>query len=254
MSKDIDKSKVTDSFINSITTYDKNSHAQSLAAERLMELCKAYLPQNFKQVLEVGCGTGLFTKKYVSELKVEKLLLSDLSADLCEYTKSQVSSFIDNVELLIGDVESVELPSNCDLIISSSSFQWLDDLDSFLERCSSLLTDDGCLAFSMFVAGTMKEITELTGRGLRYYNKSQLIEILEKYCHIDFVEEKSNKLFYKTVKEIVKHIRDTGVGGGLQGTLTVAQYKQFERDYTAFATDRGLPVSYNSLFVIARKK
>lgn len=255
MNRNIDKLKIADSFLKSIATYEQNSQAQEIAAETLLTLCTPLLPEKLKNVLEVGCGTGLLTRKFVKEFEIENLVLSDLSAGICNYCKEQVSDSVKNIEYLVGDIEKVTFPKNCDMIISSSSLQWLEDIDTFFEQCAHCLRSNSYLVLSMFGSGTMQEITELTGKGLRYSSKAQVIENVEKYFKIERAEEVNNKLFFNSVKEIVKHIRQTGVAGVKQSPLTVAQYKKFEKDYERFfSTEAGLPVSYNSIFVIARKK
>lgn len=255
MNRGLDKLKIADSFLKSIKTYEQNSQVQELVAERLLTLCKNYIPARLDKVLEVGCGTGLLTRKFIAEFSLNQLVLSDLSADLCRYSKNHISDSIKNIELLSGDIEEVELPSNCDLILSSSALQWLVDIDKFLEQCAKALKKNGQIAFSMFGIGTMQEIAALTGKGLNYYSEAQLVETVEKYFNVEYAEQSKNTLFFNSVKEIVKHIRSTGVAGVNQSPLTVAQYKKFEQEYEkTFKTEAGLPVSYNTLFMIAKKK
>lgn len=100
----------------------------------------------------------------------------------------------------------------------------------------------------------MKEINELTGRGLSYFSKEQIAQSIERNFTLQLIEENSTILFFNSVKEIVQHIRNTGVGAINQKPLTISQYKEFEKEYERrFKTDKGIPVSYNSVTVIARK-
>ena len=56
----------------------------------------------------------------------------------------------EHLKWLIGDVETLELPQQLDMIVSGSALQWMQDLPLLLKRCNDVLTDSGWLCFSTF--------------------------------------------------------------------------------------------------------
>ena len=58
--------------------YDKHAQLQELMAEKLA----SFLPdERYDQILEIGCGTGLFTK-YLLAKPLKKIFLNDISPEM----------------------------------------------------------------------------------------------------------------------------------------------------------------------------
>ena len=65
-------------FEKSMKDYEKNAIVQSMMASKMMiELCK--ISTDFEYVLELGCGTGLLTKKILNDLKFKKYYAKNYS-------------------------------------------------------------------------------------------------------------------------------------------------------------------------------
>jgi len=69
------------------------------------------------------------------------------------------------------------------------------------------------------------------------------------------MHSESRCLFFPSVRAVLRHIRQTGVGGVDRERWNLGQLKEFERRYVEqFSSDDGLPLTYISTFVIAEKK
>ena len=63
-------------FNKNFKTYDKNAVVQRKAAKVLAK----FLPENigkYENILELGCGTGFFTREILKKISSENLILND---------------------------------------------------------------------------------------------------------------------------------------------------------------------------------
>lgn len=96
------------------------------------------------RVLEIGCGTGMFTEMFAAT--GAEIVAVDVSSDLLERAR-QRNLPRDRVRLVCGRFEDVELPERCDAAIGSSVLHHLD-LDRALGNIHRLLTPGGRLSFA----------------------------------------------------------------------------------------------------------
>lgn len=252
--ENLDKSRVAERFRASAATYEHMAIVQKEISRQLVAIVDRYGVAGWARVLEIGCCTGVLTEFLCRKERIDRLFVNDLVPELCSYTERRVASHVGSVESVPGDIEQAELPQHLDLVVSSSTFQWMADLPELMEKMAAALNSGGHLAFSIFGPGTMEEIATLTGRGLQYHAREALTAMVEKYFRLITVHTERRCLYFPSVRAVLRHIRETGVGGVTGERWTQGRLKEFERQYIArFQTDNGLPVSYVSTFVIAEK-
>lgn len=254
--KDIDKKRVARSFSRGKSTYDQNAKIQQRVSWKLIKKLAKYpeiIPNN---VLEIGCCTGTLTELLLSSCDVKKLYLNDLVSSFYDDVQQRIENKKE-VELvpLFGDIEELVLPKNLDLIISSATFQWLADLETLFGRLAASLNEDGILAFSIFGPGTLSEFRELTNVGLQYSAVGTLLDMMDRYFHIEEEETVKDQLFFSSPRDILRHLQATGVSGVKDFRWTPGALREFESAYAEkFGTASGIPVTYISSYVIASKK
>ncbi|MGB3212669.1 MAG: malonyl-ACP O-methyltransferase BioC [Desulforhopalus sp.] len=254
-SQHLDKLLIADSFKASAATYEDNATVQKEIGQRIINFLEGYESINYSRVLEIGCCTGILTRQLVTRREVETIYLNDIVEEFCVKTGERIVKNVKRVEHLPGDIEQCILPGNLGLVLSSATFQWISDLPALLKTIYSALQDGGFLVFSIFGPGTMKEISALTGRGLHYHSREHLTEMLQEYFRITSLLKEERTIYFPSVREVLHHIRRTGVGGLGRSRWLPGKFKEFEKQYTArFATDKGFPVTYASTFVVAKKK
>lgn len=96
-------------------------------------------------VLEIGCGTGMFTEMFAAVVGT-KILAVDISPDLI--IKARARSLLQNqVEFLEKRFEDIRLQKTFDVIIGSSILHHLD-MNKSLEIIKSLLKPGGKISFA----------------------------------------------------------------------------------------------------------
>jgi malonyl-CoA O-methyltransferase len=249
------KERVARAFLRSRQSYDREAVIQRAVNERLLGLLERR-QSRVGRVLEVGCCTGMLTEKIARRHRPEQLFVNDLVPQFFD-TVSERLPDADRAQLQpwFGDIERCELPGDLDLVVSSSTLQWLEDLDAFFSRMATVLVPDGRLIFSMFGRETLGEVTELTGVGLDYPSFRQVRDALDKYFRIDHGEVLRDRLSFPDPRAVLRHIQATGVGGVGGFTWTPRRLERFYQDYRRrFGDGQGVSLSYVSYLFGAEKR
>ena len=252
----LDKEKIARCFRRSLLTYDDTAVVQNELAGRLVQAIDTLPDTVFRRVLEIGCCTGGLSEILCTEKQVQTLYLNDLVTDFETVVLERLAKFTAPQFLTcFGDIESLELPSDLSLVLSGATFQWLSDLPAFIKRLGRGLKSESYLAFSLFGPGTLREFSSLTSVNLHYFTNTEILSLLEQDFIIESFDTREDVLFFPSVREILHHIRATGVGGVSEYQWNKKTLRMFEEGYVAeFAAEKGLPVSYLSSCYVARKR
>ena len=261
--RSIDKELVAKRFSYSRSTYDREASVQRQVAEKMMRLLtdallsagipRPQLPTHFRHIVELGCGTGSYSRILLNTLQPETLLLNDLCRDMEECVGELCTT---RVSFLPGDAEALDFPAETDLITSCSTLQWFNDPGAFLTRCHQVLMADGLLAFSTFGNTYMQEIRQLTGLGLEYLSIEELQALLSPGFDVLHAEEEVVTLSFPTPQAVLKHLKQTGVTGTEKRMWTRSRLQSFCEAYTTRFSDAAGNVSltYHPIYIVARKK
>ncbi len=252
----IDSKRVSERFRRSLASYDREAVVQREVGEHLVALLGDRGDLRSDRVLDIGCCTGAVTEILCAAHPVRTLFLNDLVAECCHYAARRLAlRVVDAVETLPGNIETITLPDSLDLVVSSSTFQWVEDLAGCLRKIAGALLPGGYLACSLFGPGTMAQFKELTGIGLDYLSERQLSAVLTPAFEIVHMEEQHRTVRFAEPREILRHIQLTGVGGVGSFRWTPSRLRRFERLYRERYGDRlGVPLDYAPIFVIAKKR
>jgi malonyl-CoA O-methyltransferase len=241
-----DKNLIATAFRKSGKSYEEHAVVQKEMGQSLLELLlTASDRRTFSRVLDVGCCTGYLTEQLCKKMAVSEIYLNDLVVRFCQQTSARVGSYVHRAVELGGDIEDLALPENLDLILSSATLQWIGNLPQLLHRFRTALKPDGLLAVSIFGPGTMREIRQLTGRGLAYLPEAQLLSLARKHFTVLASESVRRVLYFDTAREVLQHVQATGVGGVSRHRWTKSSMSHFAREYhQQFGHSQGLPVTY----------
>lgn len=250
----IEKERIKCRFKKAQDTYDAHAEAQRRICARLIDLLSQFSPSHFRRVLEIGCGSGTFTRLLQQRRAVDEWVLNDL----CDSWEPAIRALFPTCppHLLTGDAEALPFPGKFDLIASASAFQWMKDLPRFIHKLSGHLSPRGLLAFNTFTAENLWEIKSITGEGLTYPPASRLKEWLSADFHILHEEEQAIPLTFPDPIDVLRHLKYTGVTANASGPWTRGRQEAFRQEYRErFASpDHQVTLTYHPLYIIAIKK
>lgn len=243
-------------FSRALSSYDKHADAQHRISRQLAVLLLQYRGSSFRRILEIGCGTGGFTRYLYKYCKGNEWLLNDLCEGSQELINQSFSEDPHTPLFMAGDAEILAFPGPFDLIASASVFQWMKQPETFLQKLAGLLTPDGTLLFSTFAPGNLEEIRELTGIGLTYPTTEQLKKWLTPYFHLLDMEEETITLTFPTPLEVLRHLKNTGVTANGNSSWTRGLQEKFVSRYQELYRTKNnqVTLTYRPLYVVAVKK
>lgn len=246
------KTDICKNFSQAIVHYDEASLPQKRAAEKTYSLLCRHAGREFGRILELGCGTGHFTKLAVSGLSWDTYIANDICIEMGEIIGQIGEGKIDFVS---GDAETLPFEGRFDLVCACSVIQWFDDLHEFFVRCAAKLEKGGYIAFSTFCPDNMMEIRQLTGVGLDYRPLRWYVAELENKFEILHIGEDRIRLNFDCPASVLRHIRMTGAVMNGEFSFTPNTYRKFEREYhERFSLNGRFMLTYNPLYILARLK
>jgi len=248
------KDRIRNRFARAAATYDRQAVIQQRVAERLLTLLAKNCSTPPGRVLEIGCCTGLLTSA-LTRLYPEMTAL--YVNDLVPEFRSRVMGRLDRTlkpVFLEGDIESLALPRKLDLVISSSTFHWLGNLPALLERINACLVPAGTLCFSIYSTGNLRELREITGIGLDYYSRADLLRLVERTFSVIACEEEFHTFHFADPLALLHHLRETGVNALETEIWTRSRLNEFIREYERrFGSRNGVALTYHPIYCVARK-
>lgn len=242
----MNKDLIQKRFAKNLDTYNDNAKIQKKMAERLLSFLDR---KDFNDILEIGCGTGFLT-----QLVNEKFSFKTYTAnDIVESCEKYVKEINPKINFIPADIEKAVENSDkkYDLIISNAVFQWVENLESFIKLLVSKLNDGGVLLFSTFGPENFREVNFVLGKTLPYYSANELQEIIKGYKSV--VEQEMHVMAFKTPKDILKHIKSTGVNALEMVSWTKTDMQKFENGYNNFCS--GIPtLTYHPIYIKIENK
>jgi ubiquinone/menaquinone biosynthesis C-methylase UbiE len=153
--------------------YDTNKNkTRDLDIKSTIETLSKY---DFKNVLELGCGTGKNTGWLLT--KADRIIGLDFSQEMLDLAKEKISD--NNVEFKKSDLKKDWEIENqfADLVTSSLTLEHIDDLNHIFNQANLKLTENG-----IFFISELHPFKQYTGSKAKYETDNG-IEELEVYTH-----------------------------------------------------------------------
>jgi malonyl-CoA O-methyltransferase len=179
----------------------------------------------FRKILDIGCGTGNYTRVLRNRFVGAEIKALDISAEMIEAAERKLAG--SGINFVVADAETVALSEKFDLITSNACFQWFEYLEAGLVKYRSLLNEGGTILFSMFGPVTFCELSELLEKLYKgnaaissgaFIGRERVEEMLRKYFDEVFTTDEIRKERYGSLLELLNAIKYTGTRGvGLNG-------------------------------------
>jgi len=239
----LSKKTIQKNFSRGAKNYNEAALVQKAAAKKLCELVFKWIPSydgvtdrgfatpshdGVQKILDLGSGTSFIAKEILKQNQNVIIFEIDLSLEMLESWTERPS----NVFPIQGDIENLPFENQSfDVIISSFSLQWVDDLEKTFVKIFSLLKPNGIFAFCV---PTSESLQELKAANIFSFNElpkiSDLDSAIEKSAFIKkFFETKISKENFKNGLEALKSLKRIGANSSKREKerITKAQLDQF---------------------------
>lgn len=245
----INSSRVGKLFARSAETYDANAIIQKKIAENLANKLVQYVHHNAKDILEIGYGSGLFSKEYASRLCPDSITYVDLCSALQKLKLAHTEKYIQaDAEQWIA---SLSIKRKFDAIVSASTIQWFADQHQFLNDCALHMKTDGIIAISTFGSRNMEQLNCIRKSPIRYLSIEILQEWILQNFEILYADEQIEMIEFYSILDMLRHLKLTGVTGG-----TKASPIQIRKITEIFKPNKEgkYQLTYNPIYLIGKKK
>lgn len=212
------KSDIARSFGVASSTYDRASRLQRFMGDTMLQRCPFGGDQRLDaRILDLGCGTGWFTRKFADPAKSEGVSGLDLSPGMLEQARRQGPK---GVSWIAGDAEHLPLSDNShDQVFSNLMIQWCDDPSAVLRECRRILRPDGCLMMSTLLDGTLRELKaawEAADPDHQHVNRFETGLTWQTQVHAELpdavIETRTIRLRYQSPMALAGELRQLGAG------------------------------------------
>lgn len=212
------KSDIARGFGNASSTYDSASRLQRFMANTMLQKLQVRdaVPTD-PEALDLGCGTGWFTRRLAGMAEVRAVTGIDLSLGMVQQARQESSQ---DIAWLVGDAEHLPLPDqSCDLIFSNLMIQWCEDPRAVFRECRRILRPGGRLMISSLLDGTLKELKSAwraADPGHEHVNRFETETALQAKVQAELpgatLETRTIRLPYGAPRELAGELRHLGAG------------------------------------------
>ncbi|MDE7381706.1 MAG: methyltransferase domain-containing protein, partial [Muribaculaceae bacterium] len=207
-----DTKAVGNHFSASLNSYDDSASAQKIIVDKLSTLLVNFIQtekirESELKVLEIGPGSGLFTKKWGKIITDAEATFIDLYP-LPRYNVTKKERYVeqDAEEWLKYSSETF------DIILSASTIQWFADPVGFIRQAFHHLNPGGLLLVSTFLPGNLGELDGIRPAPVIYHTHAEFERLCQGLSQEYLLDKEKIEVYFKSPRHALHHLRQTGVG------------------------------------------
>jgi malonyl-CoA O-methyltransferase len=260
MVADIDRSKVQGSFHRQAADYDSHAVVQGRVVERLTGLLQSQ-GVTPARLLDVGAGTGRLLASLRTLYPSAFAVGADLAFGMCCTASASLAGT--GVHLVNADAEKLPFASGSfDLVLSTSTFQWLTSLDGAFAEAKRVLSPGGIFCFALFGEKTLFELRDsykkvlggAADRSHSFFPQSEVLGALQRagFCGAQVTSEMEVE-YHLDVPDLLRSLKRIGAGsaspvagrGLSERRVMLDMMEAYRREY---GCDGGIPASYEVIY------
>ena len=261
----IDKEYKRKAFDRHAKTYDQYSSLQDEISDNLfkkLDLIK--LKPN--SILDLGCGTGRNGKILTEKYKNMRLINYDFSVNMLKEARKKQQDFFKEISgtnkfhFVCGDIEELSFSENSfDIIWSTSSLQWCNNLSDTFRRIQAILKPGGLFIFSTFGPKTLFELKSITKKISNYQKTNDFMDVLsikdmlvnEQFVN-PIIDSEEFRLSYKDINKLFLDLKNIGATSGFESKKMGLSGKSFLKlisdGYKEYSYDGSIPATYEAVY------
>ena len=267
----IDRKRVRESFGRQAHEYDNHASVQKIVHAGFIELLKgAGLAPRF--LLDIGSGTGTLLSMLRGMYGDVRAVGIDLALGMCR--KARENTKTDSMtHFLTADAECLPFSdSSFDLVLSTSTFQWVGQLDRAFAEAFRVLMPGGVFSFALFGEHTLYELrnsyrstldAQMPNEEDRTHSFPTREEVESALNRAGFSEcsivSRIERDVHETVPSLLRSLKRIGAGNaspvtprGLAGKRIMLDMMQRYRD--DFGQASYIPATYEIIYGVGRRE
>lgn len=262
-----DKALIAQRFSKAWKTYEEYAVVQNQIADNLIVMLQNYFAvsakqnavsfgQNgvlfqrngvsFQRVFEVGCGSGLLTRKMLANFDCKSYIANDIA---------DVVSLPLQVEFRKGDAESMDFPKDISILVSASCIQWFENIGAFFKKAHKALAKDGLMLVSSFGKDNLAEFAALGVQSLDYLSLDELLQMVSEDFEVLDAQEQHIVQWFNSPSDILRSLKATGVNSLGKVPWSKSRQIDFIDQYgRKFCTDGKFSLTYNPIYLMMKKR
>ena len=254
----INKQKIRRAFNRAAESYDDAAVLQKEVCSRLLEKLE-YIRLSPHMILDAGVGTGEAVTPLLKRYKKSRVIALDLSERMLAKAMNH-RGLLRKPELVCADIEQLPFSdNNFELIFSSLTLQWCNDLQATLQDLLRVLKPGGLLLFTTFGPDTLKELRacwQQIDDAVHVNQFADMHDIGDGLLQAGFadpvMEAETITVNYDSVDKLMSDLRAIGANATAQGSragLTAPSVlTRLRRACEAYRVDGSLPASYEVVY------
>ncbi len=256
----LDKRKIADSFSRAAPTYDAVADLQRFVGEQLLRQVSVQAPA---RVVDLGCGTGCFSRQLLQQYPAATFLGLDIAEGMLHYARKRVQKAVIGASprWLCADAEALPLTDeSVDLVFSSLAIQWCENLPALFGELRRVLKPGGKAYLSTLGPRTLFELRTAWQSVDNYAHVNHFVaagDLQQAIAGADLElvswQARDRVLQYEQLRELTHQLKALGahnVNSGQSAGLTGRRrLQQFREAYERFRRDGLLPATYEVYYL-----
>ena len=169
-------SEVSKSFNDIAIYYDNHAKVQQEIGARLFSRLD-YIKSSPRFILDLGCGTGGFSKLLKKKYPAATIIAIDLAHNMLLRAQKK-QRFYRHWSLINGDILQLPIADNAiGLIFANQVIHWVKSLPALFTELLRVMQPNGCLLFSTLGPETFKEIRQTWGTIDNYSHTNNFMDM-----------------------------------------------------------------------------
>ncbi|MDX1837460.1 malonyl-[acyl-carrier protein] O-methyltransferase BioC [Legionella taurinensis] len=253
------KNEISNSFNTHAGEYDRAAKIQHEIGNRLFERLD-YLKINPRYVLDLGCGTGIFSRLLKKRYADAHIIGIDLAEKMLNEARKK-QGWRRKWALVNADMTALPFPDGLfDLVFANQAIHWVSPLKDVMREINRVMSPDASLLFSTLGPDTFKELKQAWAGVDSHAHTNTFADmhdvgdcLLAEHFLNPVVDMEWVTVHYSSLKALVDSLKAQGVRNINQarnkGLTGKGARQAFEAAYQQLCTDQGkYPLTYEVVY------
>lgn len=253
------KNEICKTFNKHARDYEHAAKIQQEIGERLFERL-SYLKISPRYVLDLGCGTGVFTPLLKKKYPDAVVIGVDIAFEMLIQARSR-QGFWRKWPLTNADMEALPFADGLfDLIFANQVIHWSAPLSNVMRELNRVMNVNGCLMFSTLGPDTFKELKSAWAEADNFAHANSFLDmhdigdcLMAERFQDPVVDMEILTAHYAELKSLMQSLKKQGVRNinthRNPGLTSRGAWQLFEANYLNYRTSDGkYPLTYEVVY------